>query len=276
MSDEGRFRSRDGLELFERRWSPGGEPRADLVLLHGYGEHCGRYAHVAAALNEIGVEVRAYDQRGHGRSPGKPGYICRFDALLDDLDAYIEHVRRDVRDRPLLLMGHSMGGLVLALCAETREVDASGLILSSPFLAINDDVSPVLIALAGVLGTLTPWLPVASLNHEHVARDPAVVSGYGSDPLVFHGKILARTGAQLNAAIARARQRFEAITLPVYVIHGGDDRLVPAGGSRLLYEQCCSDDKAYKEYEGGYHELMNDYGKEDVIAAMLAWVDAHL
>ena len=272
MSREGSFKTPDGLDLFERCWQPDGDLRANLVLIHGYGEHSGRFDHVAGALNGIGVAVHAYDQRGFGRSPGKRGYIRRFDDLLDDLTAYLEHVRERTAHRPLFLMGHSMGGLVIALYVQARQLDARGLVFSSALLAINDEVSPVLIALANVLGVLTPWLPVADLDTTTVSRDPEVVRAYDADPLNHHGKILARTGSQLNTAIKRARTNFEAITLPVYVIHGSGDRLVPAEGSQLLHDRCRSADKTCKIYEGGYHELHNDLDKASAIAGLCDWI----
>lgn len=272
MNHEGIFKSHDGLDFFERHWQADGDARADLVLLHGYCEHSGRYAHVAGALNGIGINVHAYDQRGHGRSAGQRGYIRRFDDLLDDLDHFIGHIGSRLGNAPLFMMGHSMGGLVLVHYVATRKPDVRGLVFSSPFLAINDDVSPVVIALAGVLGNVTPWLPVARLDSAGIARDPDVVRAYDTDPLIHHGKILARTGHQLNTAIARAQTLFEAVAAPVYIIHGTDDPLVPAEGSRLLYERCRSEDKMYHPRDGGYHELLNDYEKESVLAELCDWL----
>ncbi len=276
MATEGHFKTRDGVTLLERRWDPEGERRGHLVLLHGYGEHCGRYGHVADALNRIGLAVYTYDQRGHGRSPGRRGYIRDFERLVDDLGDFLDHLGDRLDDAPRFVMGHSMGGLVLTRYVQTRSLAVRGLVFSSPFLAINDDVSPVLIALAGVLGTLTPWLPVASMDTTGLDRDADVVAAYENDPLVFHGRILARTGAQLNATIRRARAEFEAINHPLYVIHGADDRLVPAEGSRLLYDRCTADDKTQRIYEGGYHELLNDLDRDTVLTDLCAWLEARL
>ena len=276
MCEEGHFRSHDGLDLFERRWEPEGEVRGNVVLIHGYGEHSGRYGHVIEALNGMGVGVHAFDQRNHGRSPGRRGYIRDFDLMLEDLGGYLDHVRGRLDGKPYFVMGHSMGALVLASYVQTRSLDARGLIFSSPFLAINDEVSRFLVALAGVLGTLTPWLPVASMDTGGVSRDPEVVRAYDADPLNFHGKIVARTGSQFNAAIARARANFERISAPVYIIHGTADALVPADGSRLLHDRCRSDDKTLRIYEGGYHELHNDIEKETVIADLCAWIGERL
>jgi acylglycerol lipase len=273
MPTEAHFSTRDELKFVARHWLPVAAPRADLVLLHGYGDHCGRYDHVAKALNAIGLAVYSYDQRGHGRSPGKRGYVRDFNELLSDLDAYLEYLRPSLDGRPLFLMGHSMGGMVLARYVQTRRPDVRGLVFSSPFLAIKDDVSPVLIALARILSTLTPWLPVAKVDSADLSRDPEVARASDADPLSYHGRLVARTGAEFNTAIALARADFNTITAPVYILHGTDDRLVPCQGSRLLYEGCGSADKTLTLYEGGYHELVNDLEKDKVIAGLCAWLD---
>ena len=276
MAEEGYFTSRDGLDFFERRWAPDGEAQAHIVLIHGYGEHCGRYGHVAQAFNEGGLAVHAYDQRGFGRSPGKRAYIRDFDGLLLDLDHFVDHVRPRFGGKPWFLMGHSMGGLVLARYVETRTVDARGLVFSSALLAFGEDVPRFLLPLASVLGTFAPWLPVASVDNTGLSRDPTVVEAADNDPLCFHGRTCARTGAQFQRAIQAACADFEAITAPLYVIHGAEDRIVGNAGSRLLHERCGSEDKTLKIYEGGYHELFNDLEKEAVIAGMRDWMLARI
>ena len=276
MSQEGNFQSRDGLEFFERRWDPSDDTQANLVLLHGYAEHSGRYGGLADALNGAGIAVHTYDQRGHGRSPGKRGYIHAFDTLLDDVDAYLAHIRPRLEGKPWFLMGHSMGGLVLTAYAQTRSPDVRGFVFSSPLLAIADNISPTLIALANVLGVLTPWLPVASLDTTGLSRDPDAVKAYETDPLIYHGKIVARTGAQFNTAIQRARANFAAISAPAYVFHGAEDRLAPTDGGRALHEGIASSDKTLKIYDGGYHELLNDLEKQTVTDDLVAWLTPRL
>ncbi len=150
------------------------------------------------------------------------------------------------------------------------------MVFSSPFVAIADEVSPGLWALAGVLGRVTPWLPVAKLDSTGTSRDAAVVRAYDADPLIHHGRILARSGAQLNGAIGRAQAGFGKITGPVYVMHGSEDRLVPPAGSRLLYEGCRSEDKTLKIYDGAYHELLNDLEKEAVLGDLCGWLGQRL
>jgi len=274
MDYEGSFRSRDGLDFFERGWEPESPARACIVHLHGYGEHCSRYAEMARALNGAGFSVHTYDQRGFGKSPGRRAYLRGFDVLLTDLDAFLAHVKPRIAGKPWFFMGHSMGGLVLASYVETRNVDARGLIFSSPFLGFNDNVSPLVLKVAGILGALTPWLPVSSVDNTRLSRDRKVVEEADRDPLSFHGYVRARTGGQFNSAITRARAGFHDINAPLYIIHGTDDALVPVEGSKLLYERCGSKDKTLKIYEGGYHELWNDLDKQDVFAGICEWLSA--
>jgi acylglycerol lipase len=276
MEHEGRFQSSDGMEFYERRWEPGGDVRANVVLVHGYGEHCSRYGHVAGVLNACGIAVHTYDQRGFGQSPGKRGYIADFDVLVNDLGTFLDHVKPRLAGRPWFFMGHSMGGLVMARYVETQPVDVTGLVFSSPFLAFPDDVPRILLGLANVLGRLTPWLPVGQVEFSRISRDPAVVDAANHDPLAFHGKILARTGAQLHAGITRTQADFEAIVQPAYIIHGVEDTLVPVSGTRLLHERCRSTDKTLTIYEDGYHELWNDLDKDAVIAAIADWITARI
>lgn len=272
----GHFKTADAQALFERRWEPGAPPRAHLVIIHGYAEHCSRYAHVAEAFNQIGVAVHAYDQRGFGRSPGRPGYIDDFAQLTADLDAYLEHIQPRVNGAPLFLFGHSMGGLVLANYCIDRRPDTEGLLFSSPFLAVGPQVSPILVKLAAVLGKLTPWLPVLALELDAISRDPEVVAASKADPLTYHGKIHARTGAQMNAAIQRAQPRLNEITAPLYIFHGTADRLTPIEGARMLHDRAASGDKTFKTYQDGYHELFNDTIRGQVIEEFIQWTASRL
>lgn len=272
MEHEGHFQTRDGQEFYERRWDAEVEVPTHLVLVHGYGEHCSRYAEVAQRLNANGITVHTYDQRGFGRSPGKRAAIGDFDLLLQDLDDYLEFVRPRFDGKPWFVMGHSLGGLVLTRYLETRTVDARGVVFSSPFLAFSDDVPEWLLSLANVLGTLVPWLPVGRVDNSGLSRDPAAVEAADNDPLSYHGWVHAGTGRQFHRAITQACAEFGKITLPAYIIHGGEDRVVSKEGSVLLHDGIQSEDKALKIIEGGYHELWNDLDKVAVIDGIAEWV----
>ncbi|MBI3119154.1 MAG: lysophospholipase [Candidatus Hydrogenedentes bacterium] len=275
MGTEEQFRAADGESLFARRWLAE-QSKGALVLIHGYGEHCGRYDHVAAALNAISLHVYSYDQRGHGRSPGKRGHIASFAQLVDDLGGFLRHLEPEVAGLPLFLLGHSMGGLVLASFMEQQPAAVRGLVFTGTLLCLNNDVSPWLVRLSKVLSTLTPGLPVATVDPQALSRDATVVHTYQADPFVYHGKINARTGAQLNEAMQDTQKHLKAIMAPLYILHGAADRLAPAAGSELLYKEAGAKDKTLRLYEGGYHEQFNDMEKERVFAELCTWLQAHL
>jgi len=272
MEHQGHFSSRDGLDLFERRWMPDTDTKTHLVLLHGYGEHCSRYEYVAARLNEAGIALLSFDQRGFGHSPGKRGYINRFDDLLRDVDDYLAHIRPRIEGKPWFIMGHSMGGLLLTRYIETRTVDAAGVVMTDPLLAFADDVPRFLFPLAQLLGALTPWLPVSSVNNAYLARDPKVIAAADADPLGFHGRVVARSGAEMYRAVNAAHAAFESIALPIYIVHGSDDKIVPFKGSQTLNEHCRSTDKTFTLHPGGYHEIWNDFDKDVVIDGIRDWI----
>ena len=275
-SIENHFPARDGVALFERRWLPAGGWKAGVVLCHGYAEHSGRYQRVAAHLNEHGYAVFALDLRGYGKSPGERAFISSFDLYVDDLAAYIQYVRPEIEPRPIFLMGHSMGGLVLALYAATRAPSARGLVFSSPLLRVSDDVSPFLQRISGVVGALLPRLAVLRMETAAVSRDPEAVREYEADPLVYHGKILARTGAEITRATNRIQRHMEDIALPLIAIHGTGDRLCDCRGSQQLCDRAQSRDKTLRLFEGGYHELFNDLEKERFLAELTQWLGARV
>ncbi len=275
MDWEGQFKSPDGLDLYERRWEAEGEAAANVVLIHGYGEHCSRYAHVGAALNAAGLTVLTYDQRGFGHSPGKRGYVGDFDLLLNDLDAYLEHIKPLLEGKPWFMMGHSMGGMVMGAYVLSRKIDARGLLFSSPFLGFPDDVPKILLSLAGILAKILPWLPVGGVENTGLSRDPAVVERAENDPLGFHGRVAARTGAQFNETIKGILPNVAQITAPILVMHGTDDAIVPPAGSQALYDGASSQDKTLKMFEGGYHELWNDLCQEEMLGDIVAWTKSH-
>lgn len=270
----GVFSPRDGVELFERSWTLA-SPKACVLIVHGFGEHCTRYAHVAERFNEESFSVYTYDQRGHGESPGKRGTVASIDLLSDDLSDFLEGLRGRVADTPVFIFGHSMGGLVLAVFAIRHAPDVRGLLFSSAALK-SADVSPLLRVTASILARFLPDLPVRELDVSGLSRIPEVVERYKSDPLVYHGKIGALTGRSMMNAIDFVGGHFEDITLPFIAQHGTNDRLVSHAASELLFERAGSKDKFLKLYEGAYHEVFNDLGSEKFLNDSVDWIKAHL
>jgi acylglycerol lipase len=272
---EARFRSTDGLELFEQSWFPEA-PRGVVALVHGYAEHSSRYEPVAVHLAGSGYAAHTFDLRGHGRSEGKRCFVRTFDEHLNDLSILLESARRRWPDAPVFLLGHSMGGLIAALFSLDRSSQLSGMILSAPSVMLGSDFSPFKIRTLSFLGRVMPKLPTARFPSASLSRDPAVVESYRTDALVYQGRAPARTARELVSAIRRAQAEMERIDLPLLVMHGGGDLVADVEGSRQLHARAGSQDKSLKIYDGFYHEIMNEPERERVLADVTVWLDAHV
>ena len=169
-----------------------------------------------------------------------------------------------------------MGGLIASMFVVTRQPDFRGLILSGPAVKISDDISPLLVKLSSIIGKILPKLPTIKLDGNAVSSDPKIVKKYNNDPLNYRGGIPARTGAELNRATKMIQEQMEAIKLPMLILHGTADRLADPEGSKQLYERAESKDKTLKLYDGFYHEVMNEPGKEQVLGDIVKWVNKHL
>lgn len=270
---EGTITTADGVELFERCWRPAGEPRGVVVLVHGYAEHCGRYDHVGRALAERGYVVESYDQRSHGRSAGKPGSIHSFAPLVADLRRFLARVRTRYPGRPVFLLGHSMGGMVVTAFAVRERPDVQGIILSGPAVLGRGGVARVTTPIFATLGRLAPNLPLSALKAETVSRDPAVVQAYDQDPLVYRGKLDAGTMRAFADALGRIKPGMGSISVPLLLLHGTADELVEVEASRQLHARARSTDKTLRIYDGLAHEVLNEPEKDSIIAEVLTWLD---
>jgi len=272
---EGQVRSRDGRTLFEQSWaSP--EARAAVVLVHGYGEHSGRYAAAARFLAEAGCAVQAFDLRGHGRSEGTRCFVSHFRDYLRDVDAALAVAAELWPRLPVFLMGHSLGGLICALFVLETERELDGLVLSAPSIKLGADFNPVKSKMAELLGRPFPTLPTARFRAESLSRDPEVVRAYREDELVFHGRTPARTASEINRAMRFVRRTMHDIVLPLLMMHGSSDRVTDPDGSRLFYDSVRSKDKSFETYDGLYHEIMNEPEKTRVLTDVARWLDSHV
>jgi alpha-beta hydrolase superfamily lysophospholipase len=256
--------SEDGTRLHVQSWLPAGGVRAGVAIVHGWSDHGGRYGNVVEHLLPHGYAVYALDLRGHGLSDGQRGHIGAWDEYRQDVHTLVTRLEREQSGAPLFLMGHSMGGLTVmeyAIHHPTRRLN--GLVASSPLLA--EPNVPGVLKLAGrVLSRVAPSFSLnPGADAATISRDPAVVAAYERDPLV-HARATPRFSTEMSAA-----QEF------VLLLYGSDDQLVPPHVSRAMFAQVGAADKTRHEYDGGYHELFNDFVKAQMLEDLLTWLDAH-
>lgn len=260
-----------GERLFRREWLPEHPERA-LLLVHGMGEHSGRYEHLGAWFAARGCAVHAFDHLGHGRSAGLPGHVQRFDHYLDDLEVILADVRRRHPLLPVFLVGHSMGGLIVAAFARERRPQLAGAVTSAAALRLGDDLSGATLVAARILARLVPRLRLRmELDPAGLSRDREVVEAYVADPLVFR-RVTTSMANELFDAIRRTRAGGADVQLPMLMLHGEADPICPIAGTREFFEQLPSDDKTVRTYPGLLHEIFNEPEREQVFEDLLAWV----
>lgn len=273
---QGTLNSRSGCRIYTQNWQPGAPPKAVLILAHGLAEHSNRYVDIAKFFTEQGFAVYALDHEGHGHSQGLRGYINRFDDFLNTLDQYCDDVAALHPNSKLFLIGHSMGGVISTAYLLEHQQKLSGCILSGPALATGDVISPIQKAVVNVLSVILPKLPLLQLEANDVCHDPAVVEAYKNDPYVFTGKIRVRLISEILRTADRVLSNAANITIPMLMLHGGDDKMASPAGSEKLYAAVSSPDKTIKIYPGLYHEIFLEPEKLSIYAEIQAWIEARI
>lgn len=250
--------------LYYRVWDAI-DPRADVLISHGYAEHGGRYEHVARALNDVGATVWALDHRGHGRSEGDRGDFGTWESVVADFDLMVDVAAAAGAGRPLFLVGHSLGGAIAIAYAEDHQDRLSGLSLSAPAIVLPPEIA----ALAEL--PEIPELPLADV----VSSDPEVVRAYKEDPLVYQGPPPAATLRNFGGVQALI-ERLGEITLPVQIMHGAGDLIVPPAAYQAVVAGVSSDDVVARLWPGLYHEIFNEPTAGAVVGALVSWISARL
>jgi alpha-beta hydrolase superfamily lysophospholipase len=273
---EGTFAGEQGREIYWQAWLPEGEPRAVVVIAHGASEHGGRYRYVVERLVPEGFAVYAIDHRGHGHSAGKRAQLERMRYVVADLDHLIHDARAAHPGLKLLLLGHSMGGCVSIAYALAHQQKLDGLALSSPVAALAAAPLPLRLIAKG-LSVVLPDAGIFEVEARTVSRDPDEVRAYDEDPLNYRGKLPARSVQEMADTVARFEAESPTLSLPLLMLLGTADELVPPEGGRMVYERAGSADKTLIEYDGFYHELFNEpAGERDRPLNDLAdWLSAH-
>jgi len=245
-----------------------------VVISHGFNSHSGHYAWVAAQLVAKGFAVYALDHRGRGKSDGERFYVEKFDDYVADLAAFIGRVKAAEPGAKVFLLGHSAGGVVAASYALERQEEIAGLICES--FAFRVPAPDFALAVLKGLSHLAPHAHVLKLKNEDFSRDPAWVAMMNADPLIANEVQPTQTVAEMVRADERLAQAFGLITLPLLILHGTDDKATKPSGSQTFYDQAGSPDKTLALYEGHYHDLLADLGKEQVMTELQSWLDARL
>lgn len=269
-------RARGTSRLYRQSWLPEERLRAAIILVHGLGEHSGRYEYLAAHCTARGFAVHAIDHYGHGRSEGLKGHVERFSVYLDGLRALRDDLRENETDLPLYLLGHSMGGLIAAAFLGEDQASFRGCVLSGPALQSEAEPPALVMAFVRLISMLAPTAPLIGLDPSGVSRDPEVVKAYVRDPLVHHGKASARLIAELSSAMRSTLASAPDIELPLLIMHGDADQLTSPAGSQALYDAAGSADKTLRLYAGLYHEIFNEPERDQVLAEMSTWLEDHL
>jgi alpha-beta hydrolase superfamily lysophospholipase len=265
-----------GVRIVYDVWTPDTDPRGVVVLAHGLGEHARRYDHVAQRLGESGLITYALDHRGHGRSGGKRVYLRDISEYTDDFHTLVGIAAADHPGLTRVVLGHSMGGGIVFAYGVEHPDDYAAMVLSGPVVAAQDAVSPMMLFVAKFLGKIAPGLPVEELPADAVSRDPDVVAAYIADPLVHHGKVPAGIIRALLGVGETMPQRAGALTAPLLVVHGEQDKLVPVAGSHHLVECVGSTDVHLKVYPELYHEVFNEPERAVVLDDVTSWIEVRL
>ena len=265
----------DGLELAGRSWCCP-EPKAVLCIVHGLGEHSGRYAHVAEFLNENGFSIFAFDLRGHGISPGKRGHTPSHEILLDDVEELLKYARAEYNDLPMFLLGHSFGGNIVSnyiLKKNTGEL--KGAILSSSWLTLPKLPSKFEFAMARFLNPIFPSLTQSNkLSSSLLTSDPVINKSYDDDPLVFTLASI-RLFLESYEAGLWAIEHTDRLKIPTLVWHGTEDKITSYAGSKA-FAQNAGEKAEFVSWEGIKHEALNDVSKDKVMAKLLGWMESRI
>ncbi|WP_144207431.1 alpha/beta hydrolase [Mycobacterium tilburgii] len=277
---ERNFDGLGGVRIVYDVWTPDetamAPPRAVVVLSHGLGEYARRYDHVAQRFAVAGLVTYALDHRGHGRSGGKRMLVRDISEYTADCDTLVGIATREHPGLKTVVLGHSMGGAIVFAYGVERPDNYDLMVLSGPAVAAQDQVASLLAVAGKVLGVILPGLPVQDLEVQAISRDPEVVAAYQADPLVYHGKVPAGVGRAMLQVGETMPQRAPALTAPLLVVHGEQDRLVPVAGSRRLIECVGSADVTLKVYPGLYHEVFNEPERDQVLADVVGWITDRL
>jgi acylglycerol lipase len=273
---EGNFKGVRNINIYHQGWNPESDVKAVLLIVHGLGEHSGRYMNLVNYLVPLGFAVYGWDHIGHGKSDGGREIVERFEDFTDNLTIFYNMVKVWKPGVPIFLLGHSLGGLIAAYYLLDQQTFFRGAILSAPLVKVSANISSMTILMGKLLSSVAPKTGIITLDATAISSDQEVVTTYINDPLVFHGKTPARLAAEMLKAMQYVGDNVGKIRLPFITLQGGKDSLVDMGGAKMLYEKASSADKVIKIYEGLYHEVFNEPERAIVLKDVETWLETHI
>lgn len=269
------WQNHKGLNIYAQTWKPQGAPTAVIALVHGLGEHSGRYRHVAEAFTQAGMALAAFDLPGHGRSSGSRGFTS-YEDILFDIDTLLEQSRSRFPGAPVFLYGHSMGGAIVLFYVLRRKPALAGVISSAPGLVPGMPVPASKVTLARLMARVMPSFVMANgLDLQYLSHDAELIRTYQADKFV-HDRISARLGLDLLTIGEWILANAKDFSLPLLLVQGSGDKIVSTEATAALARAVPPDKITYKVWEGLYHETHNETEKEKVLAFLVKWVQTIL
>ena len=272
--NESAFEGVGGLRIATRSWQPAGKPKAVMVLIHGFNAHSGYMEWAGEQFAASGLAVYALDLRGRGKSEGERFYVEKFSDYLTDVNTLVSQARSENPGLPIYVLGHSAGGVIASSYVFEHQNEVAGLV-SESFAFDVGLPHLVQLALQGV-SHLAPHVHVFSLKNADFSRDPRAVERMNNDPLIAKESQPAETASEMLKAAERLKANMPKFTAPVLIIHGTADKATRPAGSQYFYDHAGSTDKTLRLYEGHFHDLLNDVGKEKVMADIQSWLNARI
>lgn len=266
------WQSADGLKIYGQHWCPDDDPVAVVVLVHGMGEHSGRYSHVAEQFTEKGIAVFAFDHRGHGKSGGKRGHTPYYFTLLDDLGKGIGVAQKHFSGRPIILYGQSMGANVVINYILRRKPSILGVVMTSPWLKLAFEPPTLRLFASRIMNKIDPkYTEKFPLDHADLSRDPEIVKAYGEDPMV-HSDITARFFFGAHEAGLWALENASQLHVPTLLMHGTADKITCHQASQEFASKAPKDLMNFHELEGYSHEIHNEPEREQILDIVSAYI----
>ncbi len=265
------WKNAEGLKMYAADWSVK-NPKAVIALVHGQGEHIGRYGHVAKWYNEHHIALMGFDQQGYGRSEGKRGHAENLDVLLDDIGQFLEKVQERYVKTPVFLYGHSLGGGLVLEYVIQRDPVIAGLIVTSPLIRLAFEAPALKIMAGKILRRFMPTMTLPTgLAAQFISHDREVVAAYQSDPLV-HDKLSAAEGIAIIEMGNKLNKFSGVFSIPVLLMHGGGDKITSAPAAKAFFGRVAGE-VTYKEWEGLWHEMHNEKEKEELFTYTFEWIE---